>query len=61
MQKKTFIVQFQKKQLSTATPWKVIEIRNSQGKRGLKSQNLEGKYEAKLEFPGRRGGGVAKH
>ena len=51
------IVQFQKK--SIPTPRKVI--RNSLGERGrgvLKVKILEAKYEAKLEFPGGRGGGA---
>ena len=49
-------VQFQKK--SIPTPWKVIG--NSLGEGGLKSQILETKYEANLEFPGGRWGAKQK-
>ena len=47
-------MQFQKK--SIATPKKAIG--NSKGEGVVKVQILEGKYEAKLEFPRGRGGGA---
>ena len=47
-------MQFQKK--SIPTPRKVTG--NSYGEGVLKVNILEGKYEAKLEFPGGGGGGV---
>ena len=52
-------MQFQKKSIPTLA-WKVIEnsLGGGGGGGGLKVKILEAVYEAKLEFPWRKGGGV---